>query len=431
MSFNTIPFELIAEIFEQAAVVDFLAPVTLSHVCNGWRKVAISDPSLWTTICIETGQTKEITTCTFVETFLNRSKSLPISITLVDRRGSKLITNTINLLAQHSFRWTSLKLTHSGPNCLKTLLQPAPILRDVSITTSHLDDTGFYTISRFLELLPSMTTLSLNFKMQPAIRLSSIAPSCPHESLLDLTLKDWCPTPLLAMLGHCVRLQTLSIHGLDLHEPPPVYTDQNPRPINLPDLRKIYIYQYCLNDSICVLFDQLTCPNLRGLDISSGFVDYFPFPKTSVASFLRRSACPLTSVLFEMVQITEDQLLECLEACSKTLEYFDVIEQRDVFCVGDKLLNKLTAGTEHHDGAPTRCTTLCPRLRAFQVNDALDCQDGALAAFLRSRQPSNIHNLACDHCTPLDKASIRIRKKFRENLGSDIDYLKENGHWVM
>ena len=85
-------------------------PSYLSSVCRGWRDVAWSNPSLWSTIHILLGAISS-TRISSINDWVLRSRPLPLQIILYDSGGSKKqFTDVLNAISQCSDRWHSLSL---------------------------------------------------------------------------------------------------------------------------------------------------------------------------------------------------------------------------------------------------------------------------------------------------------------------------------
>ncbi|KAF8441057.1 hypothetical protein L210DRAFT_3539010 [Boletus edulis BED1] len=90
----------------------------ISHVCQHWRNVALSTPSIWTTIVVTPGEHSPYEP---VSTLLERSKSLPIDITVsysdleddFEPPSDADLDILFAMLIPHIHRWRTIKVTVS------------------------------------------------------------------------------------------------------------------------------------------------------------------------------------------------------------------------------------------------------------------------------------------------------------------------------
>ncbi|KIJ14790.1 hypothetical protein PAXINDRAFT_169467 [Paxillus involutus ATCC 200175] len=125
---QSIPIELLSEIFIfashspdgiQGAISQ---PITISHVCNHWRQVSLSTPSLWTTIFLALPLSKNQLTRTI--TWIFRSRNRPLHIHMDFRDPSWNWDE-----ASHSFGWKAME------NIMRLILPQAPHWHCIELLT--------------------------------------------------------------------------------------------------------------------------------------------------------------------------------------------------------------------------------------------------------------------------------------------------------
>lgn len=162
---NALPAEALSLIF--AVVVDSeegteLPPcVTLTHVCQYWREVALNCSMLWAKL--------DFSSVKCVQEMLVRSKEAPlkISATLEDPwRQPTVPINAIHIALQHLPRIKEIELAHNahGLNGLiQTMSSPAPLLERLSLraTSGRASDSEYLTDSTFAGVAPRLRFLGL------------------------------------------------------------------------------------------------------------------------------------------------------------------------------------------------------------------------------------------------------------------------------
>ncbi|PPQ83938.1 hypothetical protein CVT25_000691 [Psilocybe cyanescens] len=170
-------------------------PLILGAVCQTWRHIAWSSPSLWTRICISSKVAMKDAYVDLVEEWLQRSGQLPLSMD-IKFSSSNIPTNAtfrrlISIINRHSNHWQNMDI-----NCYPEQLRficgdstDAPILRNLSITGSGSRPRANYIFNSTMD------------SMKPR-------PSCVH--LTDIHLKsvgiDWSDITHIALFMWCIHL---------------------------------------------------------------------------------------------------------------------------------------------------------------------------------------------------------------------------------
>ncbi|KAF7342594.1 F-box domain-containing protein [Mycena sanguinolenta] len=275
------PPELLGEIFSwtvpstRDVLSTRLCPWVLTHVCSGWRAVALAIPSLWSMIYIDF-ELKQEYPLEMVRTQLARAQLLKVHFCGTEVTDPSPQITMFELLAQHSARWQELSLQLTCDLGLRTVnldfaslrrawvqwdtmeSQP-PELRSIEFfsTATSLVDIGVLCEYRFLPTrLPAPHLLT---------RYDFDAPWETHRQLLK-------SSPNLRE----VRI----IRDFDQDEDWPELGEL----VDLQHLRRLYV-----NDPSCL--DYLKAPNLE--EIGIGIIAEADTTETcrSLERFLTRSSC--------------------------------------------------------------------------------------------------------------------------------------------
>lgn len=113
---NTLPPEILAEIFEQCSIEDHDSPVRLSHVSGLWRQTAITTPRLWHKVFVFLPFRVPSVAFSKARSFLERSGAYPLHISLVVHKwlGQKDELELLSLIRNHSSHWFRLSLVASS-----------------------------------------------------------------------------------------------------------------------------------------------------------------------------------------------------------------------------------------------------------------------------------------------------------------------------
>ncbi|KAJ7639714.1 hypothetical protein DFH06DRAFT_1217681 [Mycena polygramma] len=307
----TLPNEIVSEIFvhflpvypERPRKTGLLSPVLLCQICRAWREIALSTPALWRAVGVfppkDMTSTKLEAELRALETWLTRSRSCPLSIKIESAIfGHRVLPPFIEAIVLHSARWEHMKLF--GPLAyLRSIEGPLPLLRSLTIGFStqmgHAPVIVFHkapllrklTLSLYLDHYTSMIPWS-----QLTVLIIHIIQ--PHECGLILNL-----TPRLVQCRLIVGESTEQTHT-----PQP--------PITLLHLEMLVLHVRYAHGEADGLFDSLTLPALRRLQVSASLLQ--PGPVASLRALMSRSVCPL-----QRVHITGPTgTFDACEPCRKT-----------------------------------------------------------------------------------------------------------------
>lgn len=184
--------------------------ISLSHVCQRWRSVALATSALWT--CISFREMDADTICREVEcarAWLSRSSMQPLSI-MISLRSVIGVESALEVFMPHYDRWREF-------NCGDTLSSfqspkwhflrgNLPLLEEVNMTIhvgSHLGNA--------LEMTPRLRRLKLSLStFREPFSLLDIGTIPWHQiTHLDVSLSG--PSAAHEILKHAPRLETLSL----------------------------------------------------------------------------------------------------------------------------------------------------------------------------------------------------------------------------
>ncbi|KAJ7937757.1 hypothetical protein B0H13DRAFT_1852393 [Mycena leptocephala] len=117
----TLPNEIVSEVFLQridsygGSALNPASPLFLGHICHKWREIAVSTPSLWTTISLTLADiTSPDNGLRLLEIWLARSRDCPLSISLIDDcpwpHAVSFANQFVAAIVPHCRRWHALQL---------------------------------------------------------------------------------------------------------------------------------------------------------------------------------------------------------------------------------------------------------------------------------------------------------------------------------
>ena len=264
------------------------APLLLTHVCSLWRSIALTTPQIWTRIYVPVFSTakdpiwavtpthldrpelsdffadKMEYRCTMVQEWLGRAGSLPLSISLTMQSGEPLQPihrQLLDIIIQSLDRCQHLELMLIMMGEAQNIL-----MRVGAAQLPKLHELNIYLLRASMEMVegsglfttPSLRKLSIVYLPMRGSNDSFFAP-LNWRNLNSLSIGSSIPLGWVhRLLRHCPYLVYCNLKMKDGGSVP------NFEPILLPDLRKLCIYQECLN--VDNLYSTLGAPGLRTLD---------------------------------------------------------------------------------------------------------------------------------------------------------------------
>ncbi|KAG2010079.1 hypothetical protein CC2G_012927 [Coprinopsis cinerea AmutBmut pab1-1] len=190
-----LPVEILALIFIQGAQDDVYFPVTVSHVCRAWRRIALRTPALWRRITLGPQERmwkeriKRARACSLDVQLLptkSRSRSEPRHADL----DPYSIQWHMHMVIPHIARWRSLEIVfpEHGPylwkaslsRCCATRNAQAPLLEDIQLSYRANDDPEAFTL--FSGSAPKLRSATLD-----GIRLNWLPSLYSNLTFLDYT----------------------------------------------------------------------------------------------------------------------------------------------------------------------------------------------------------------------------------------------------
>ncbi|KAF9067145.1 hypothetical protein BDP27DRAFT_1329352 [Rhodocollybia butyracea] len=462
---SRLPVEVLGEIFVHCLPTDRFsyisaaqAPLLLTSICQRWREVALSFPSLWNTLHIflddeispeEISQTEET-----IQIWLGRSKSLPLFISLViDSKAPAVPDSLFEALMSHSKRFTTLRLVLDMPyfSLLNDLAPEFPALTVLSLhpperTNDTLTNAGIPCWCWFPRM-PSLAKFSLNLRDIDSDRIHSMHSDYKWANITELELISGgdidegllSPTTLLNLLGEMPRLQSCLVR-VEFS-----YISVVPkRCISLPHLHTMSIIlrgrcgtisTTAVSETICAV----AFPSVRTFSVDWGPRTYFPIRQTFFSKplenlkHLRLHAVMEPKVLAECLSFTPNlAILEVVDmGCAEGYQI------GETHTLQDSLLASLSGVSSSCSDPP-----LCPHLAVFRLvvpsHRMRQCvSNKRFLNFLqrkRSIQTPFSRLEICDVILPHDMATFsdahlkRLRKLRKEGLQLSIRYFKAGAY---
>ncbi|KAJ7641165.1 hypothetical protein FB45DRAFT_738028 [Roridomyces roridus] len=141
----TLPNEITSEIFLHflppypacPPLTGVASPTNLTRNCRKWRDIALALPKLWR--AFSTSYTDKVEQTWFVEIWLKRSRTCPLSIQLGIRRGFglRLPNQALLPILLHRKRWQHVAL-ELAVNEVPLIKGPMPLLESLSLEVQEL-----------------------------------------------------------------------------------------------------------------------------------------------------------------------------------------------------------------------------------------------------------------------------------------------------
>ncbi|KAJ7631603.1 hypothetical protein DFH06DRAFT_1438742 [Mycena polygramma] len=252
------------------------SPWVLTRICSRWRKIAISLPSLWTTITLAHFQDPGCTSpLDMLKTELLRSANAPLSIIVPPFHEPSLLEElalALTLVLESSARWESLEIPTGAIFC-KTFSGQVPLLRKLYIgggRSRPVHSVGQHAQPRVL-VAPALRDIALHGSPFPLVL--PWAQMTRYEAV-----STW--SDHLAVLPLMVQLREAHLCLKETKLP-----SQLEKRVVIPTLRKLYLRGA---DCYPTIPDNLVVPALEDLWIDGEQVEYLDaFP------WLRHSPCRL------------------------------------------------------------------------------------------------------------------------------------------
>ncbi|KAK1235266.1 hypothetical protein PQX77_001515 [Marasmius sp. AFHP31] len=312
-----LPAEILAHIFSFACTRNEIGSdpppaFRLSMVCGHWRDVALSTAGLWSSLFIlfVKWQNRFPALRRVVLMFMERSGVHPLHLSLSvyiksNAKANMEMQSVVDVLTRSCSRWEEVMLaSFTEASCLDALLRyngSFPALQKVQVVT--LCDP-----SRLLNLFrcsTSLHTLSVTLSRLSGDVVHSI--DLPWNQIKTLQISTVHPSPVLSLLTKLPRLETLDLSSIPNDEVHFHHTSHT--------IKSLALRYNSPGDDGRAMLKHLTIPNLSALEIKKCWPDTVPTRSwgSSIADFLTRSGCSLTSLRLNEVSLYDQQLIALLE----------------------------------------------------------------------------------------------------------------------
>ncbi|KAJ7500306.1 hypothetical protein B0H11DRAFT_804904 [Mycena galericulata] len=395
-----LPDDVVREIFvaalpsdRNAIMSEEEAPLLLSHISQSWRNLALSTPRLWTTLHIVIPAASSLQFYIpklhqingAVETWLSRSRSLPVSISFIgprpfgvsdeeistskeaDRSASFILIQT---LVQFCTRWRSIWFSTFDDSYLTPLaalsINDVPKLSFVAMETMNMDSGETDWKSMLFLGTPSLRAVCLRFL--DGARTSPIN----WDALARLSIHYIGET--LAMLRHCTNLETLNL-TIGQNQ---AYGQTHAQPCHMAHLWRLSLTNAGGSGNVGFL-QQLSAPKLRILEFQGPFDS--PSPLLSLISL----SDGLEHLRLRVFDISVGTLIEMLQKAPTLRELALAAEP-----VSPPPPGSWTPHTPDDRLLSLLDSTICPRLQQLTLLQSRALSDDALLAFVQTRTDPNM-----------------------------------------
>lgn len=214
---DSLPAELLIEIFVFYARTDALAPLILGRICTFWRQVVAASPHIWQTILLDDTARSIAASQAQIRRWIDLSNPLPFDIQLSLSTSENLLTLLAPCLP-HLSRWRQFTLRGQREESVTikdlNMVSLDRLLISVGPEYDALSDTA--PKSTFVEYSPLWPgVMALDVAIFDLPRPHTIP--CLHFTTLDIMERSLdiqlSPESLLGFLQACPNVRTLSYTG--------------------------------------------------------------------------------------------------------------------------------------------------------------------------------------------------------------------------
>ncbi|KAJ7137273.1 hypothetical protein C8R46DRAFT_1138034 [Mycena filopes] len=279
----TLPVELILEIFcwtlvppwAETEITPLERPLRLGQICRLWRDVALSTPSLYSTLDIPLRRQIPQSYLSRIQTVVSRTAALPLTISLTAQYrvagGSEAVrlramADLLNILAPHSRAWAdiSFKTPPDPLNTLSPIHHQLPQLRSLALLLEFMPADGLF--GTMFNDAPRLRKLHLsNFGSQKS--------ALPWAQLTSLHLDTFRLDKFAEMLAWTPNVVELMVADIFEGPVPPAI----PRLAHLESI--IFTFTSCYLQAII-----LSLLDARPRKLKLGVYDLSPFSPSNPAS---------------------------------------------------------------------------------------------------------------------------------------------------
>ncbi|KAJ6513020.1 hypothetical protein C8R45DRAFT_332248 [Mycena sanguinolenta] len=391
-----IPPEVLGEIFVHClsrddpfikAAVD-CCPLLLTQISSNWRSVALATPSLWASIAVKLTTKSCLPKLDLIKEWIARSGSWPLSFCIEefitkDYYDEGMITSTavLNLYAPHYHRWRAIRLQYQDWRIDTGFLGLPRDVPPQTLESLHLAR-DFWQTAEYDQLSLMLSAP----RLQNCTWVSNTEIGTFHAPFPQLT------TLLLERPLVAEDFMRILCEGpkIELYQ---FFVLGSAAVSNLTPLASPFVLRHNLRsldltaDLFGPLFSQLELPSLTHISLRRFDIGPHPapvWPHQEFMSLLTRSKCSLEHLGLVDVDISPDQLIDCLRHTSPSLEKLILANDRRMrhVIINDDVLRLLTWITPD---AGTSQLSVCPRLSMVKFWDCHSSSDGVLADMVESR----------------------------------------------
>ncbi|KAJ7285349.1 hypothetical protein C8J57DRAFT_1291258 [Mycena rebaudengoi] len=298
-----LPSELLTEIFLQFVRTgrSFRGPWIIATVCNRWRAVALSSPSLW---CHFLGIRRR-RPAALLSAQLERSRNSPIYLNFRSHyfQTEADSLNALDLFLAASTRWreVTLRLSSEDMSHLGAFTGTFPVLQTLAISNRELKAS----LAATFAVLPSLTDLELHCRDIPA------QITFPFSSLRRCVVHDCNSTDVLRILSLLAPGAAFSVCRCR--------APTNPDAVLQPTMSHIHSLHFNGCDPLFIqnVLRTLVASDLTDLTISGYYGNELaPY----IIQLLSSAHCPLTRLGLSDSRISADDLRRVLELAPGVIE---------------------------------------------------------------------------------------------------------------
>ncbi|KAH0588560.1 hypothetical protein H2248_004390 [Termitomyces sp. 'cryptogamus'] len=365
-----------------------LDPAILAQVCMLWRAIALSTPTLWSSIAIHC--TRRQPTISLLQAWLERSGTKPLRIVFVesihgieppmeygadpDPVSNPFSSEAITLLMAHSHRWKAVDFNFSRciPGALLNLQSGSlPMLETAALSSRAAMHLPYFKLAPVVSVWNVLhSSLSFTRGCWEIDYLESNPHEIPWSRLTSVELTMMIPSFLevLPKLENLVDLHFIDPYTCFSSFPDSVNRERPSilEPVTLPCLRKLHLVTANTADP---LFNKFTLPSLVFVHVTQKRV-WLHQPVPSVfTNLLTRSGCNLKEYIYDISgdPVAEDILLEILS--SSTMASLQLLTVEST--VTEKFTRLLTRRDDN--------TMILPQLERLSLQWCKDPRGGLLA----------------------------------------------------
>ncbi|KAJ7447138.1 hypothetical protein B0H11DRAFT_2083460 [Mycena galericulata] len=418
-----LPEDVVAEIFTHALPFNrnsilsgVEAPLLLCHICRAWRGLALATPQLWATLHIVTSsystreKLEQVNAAARI--WLSRSGALPLSISVVISRSSRLdydISTLLKTVILFSRRWKNMRFKCFGHHSFLPFANLSP--HDVPLLeTIHVE--GFHALSsptdwNTMSFLDTPRLHNVSLKTVARIFLFPL----PWAQLSHLSLHHagqyLSAEEAHKLLRQCPSLRTFS---LAVGSSGPEVAESVYDKTHMEDLQQLIVVDI-FQDSTG-FFENLIIPNLISLEYvaSADPDDIFLFTPLLVAP--NRLQCLRLSIVRSTSTV---KILNCLQLVPTLRELR--IQREPASDLDHQFLTHLIPTAARSN------SILCPELRTLQLLEFQVLSDDTLLEFIRSRTESHSINGVAQ----LSDVQIQFGRPMGVDIAPSLQHVIDDG----